>query len=195
MVDRRSILAHPRRTVLIAAVLGVILASSSIYAYYRSLPSQRGPMVSVRSPPFELWLELSKTTFVLGENVSVKLGLKNVSNENITALWADYAIYYPPAYKDNVPPGKRALLDFLVFDENETKVFQLVTLRYFSVFYQTFAPGEELTFAFDWDMKNFLTYELVSKGTYSAMASSRDIGLGDYVSVRLDTQTLSFEIT
>jgi hypothetical protein len=152
-------------------------------------------MVSVRSPPSELWLELGKTAFVQGENVSVQLGLKNISNETVTAVWADFGIYYPPAYKDNVPPGKTALLDFLVFDENGTKVFQLVTLRYFSVVYQTFAPGEELTFAFDWNMRNFLTYELVPKGTYSAMASSRDIGIGRSVSVRLDTQTMNVEIT
>jgi len=186
MVDKWLFLRNPRRTVLLVAILVVILVSS-IYAYYWSVSPKEGPRVSVLSPPLELWLQLDKTTYVQGENISVSVGVKNTSNETITVTWTSYSLY----------DGKRALLDFIVSDDNGTDVFQLCGLLLGSTVSRTLSPEEELTFSFEWNMKmnkNVATYDVLPKGSYCGKTSTRYMKLNDSSHLTLETQTISFKI-
>lgn len=71
----------------LAAVMLVALASSA-YAYWRinATPSQT-LYVTATSPPLELRMELDKTEFELGENVTVYLSLKNVGDHTINVTF------------------------------------------------------------------------------------------------------------
>jgi len=86
----RSLFASRKhRAALISAALILVLAVST-YAYLRSLPPAAGPRVSLVSPPLEFSMELDKAEFQQGENVTVRLYLKNVSNETIEVGWGSY---------------------------------------------------------------------------------------------------------
>jgi hypothetical protein len=80
--------SRTRRTIV--GILVIIVALSVIaYAYWRSLPSQTGPKVTLTSPPFELSLALDKTAYSLGDNMTMTFYLRNISNETTTITEPD----------------------------------------------------------------------------------------------------------
>ena len=86
--------SRTRRTIV--GILVIAMALSVIaYAYWRSLPSQMGPMVTLTSPPFELSLALDKTTYSLDDNMTISFYLRNISNETITVTEPDIVVVDP----------------------------------------------------------------------------------------------------
>jgi hypothetical protein len=74
---------------LVATLIIVVALSVVAYAYWRSLPSQTGPMVTLTSPPFELSLALDKTAYSLDNNMTIAFYLRNISNETTTITEPD----------------------------------------------------------------------------------------------------------
>jgi hypothetical protein len=76
--------SRTRRTIV--GILVIVVALSVVaYAYWRSLPSQAGPEVTLTSPPFELSLSLDKSAYSPTDNMTIAVYLRNISNETITA--------------------------------------------------------------------------------------------------------------
>jgi len=75
--------SRTRRTIVGILVIAMAL-SVIVYAYWRSLPSQIGPKVTLTSPPFELSFALDKTAYSLDDNMTMTFYLRNISNETIT---------------------------------------------------------------------------------------------------------------
>jgi len=109
----RLFVSSPRKPVFLVVVIVVALLAS-VYAYLASLPPQRGPRVSITSPPLEFSMELEKAEFQQGENVTIRLSLKNIGNETITLRWGKYYAYY----------DKVMYFDFYITDANNTLVYQ-----------------------------------------------------------------------
>ena len=73
------------RTVFLVSVL-IAASVLSVYAYLSSLTPQGGPRATVVSPPVEFWMELDKTEYAYGENMTITFCLENISNETITVF-------------------------------------------------------------------------------------------------------------
>jgi hypothetical protein len=78
------------RKTLVATLVIIAALSVVTYAYWRSLPSQTGPIVTLTSPPFELSLALDKIAYLLTDNMSIRFYLKNISNETVTLTWPNW---------------------------------------------------------------------------------------------------------
>jgi len=182
MVDKKSFFKHSRKMILIVTILVIILVSSSIYAYYWSLPPHVGPRVTLVSPPLEFSLQLEKTTFVTGENISVSISLRNISNQTVTLRWSEYGTgdSGPEGYfASSVFPAdspKRAVLDFSVLDENNTLIYGLIGRRNQAVVSRMLTAGEVVTQTFVWnqlvvDFQEY-TYVPIPSGLYYMKAST-----------------------
>ena len=86
---KRLFVTRLRKT-LVAALVIIVALSVVAYAYWRSLPSQTGPIVTLTSPPIELSLLLDKTDQVISSNMSVHFSLRNISNMTITLTWPNW---------------------------------------------------------------------------------------------------------
>jgi hypothetical protein len=73
------------RKILFATLVIIVALSVVAYAYWRSLPSQAGPEVTLTSPPFELSLSLDKSAYSPTDKMTIAVYLRNISNETITA--------------------------------------------------------------------------------------------------------------
>jgi hypothetical protein len=187
--SKRSILLHPKRVLLLASVLVSILIVVGAYAYYAGLETKAGPRVSVLSPPLEFWIQLDKTTFLQGENVSMLVGLKNTGNETIDIMWGSY----------NVENGQCMYFDFSVIDENNTVVYAWYRMhgRAGAVKHKTLMPGEQLIVIYPWFTSD-LNDVLVPKGNYFMKALTRPIRLtvgNSSTSIALETPTISIEVS
>lgn len=193
MYSLRSLLAsHPRKVVLLAAAIAAILATSA-YAYMTSLPPHEGPLVSITSPPLEFSMRMNKTEFVQGENVTIRLSLKNISNKTITLTWPDcYAAggKYIPVF------------DFRITDVNGTLVYQFAQSGSSSLameLTETLNPGDQMGFTFVWYQRTgYPESAQVSKGTYCVRGSTGPMGLtvdGQASGITLETPTIAFAIT
>jgi hypothetical protein len=186
--------SRPRKVGLLAAVLVIVLVVSS-YAYMASLQPQEGPLVSVISPPLEFSMQLNKTEFLLGEDVMVRLSLKNIGNETIGLSWADFR-----GYEDVL-----MYFDFIVTDSNNTVVFQYSKVygALFLVLDRTLNPGEQLVSAVPWIQitvhpQEVPSHQQVPAGTYNVRGLSRKMGLtvGNQTTIiTLETPTITFTIT
>jgi hypothetical protein len=78
------------RKILFATLVIIVALSVVAYAYWRSLPSQTGPMVTLTSPPIELSLSLDKTDQVISSNMSIHFSLRNISNRTTTLTWPNW---------------------------------------------------------------------------------------------------------
>jgi len=69
----------------IVGILVIVVALSAVaYAYWRSLPSQMGPKVTLTSSPFELSFVLDKTAYSFDDNITMAFYLRNISNETVS---------------------------------------------------------------------------------------------------------------
>jgi len=199
MVDKKSFF-HSRRVILIVtAVLVIILVSSSIYAYYWSLPPHTGPRVSLVSPPLEFSLQLEKTTFARGENISISISLRNISNRTVTMSWLGYGATDAGSLRDGYvvssvfPAGtpKRLVLDFLVSDENGTVIGELINRVESSVVSLTLAAGETATQTFLW----YTSIDLIPSGLYYLKATTSSMYVNEWPSFeQLETSSITIEI-
>lgn len=159
MVDKKPFFIRSRRVILmVTAVLVIVLVSSSIYAYYRSMPPRTGPRVSLVSPPLEFSLQLEKTTFVSGENISVSISLRNISNQTITAIWSQYSVAswtIPGQLTSSIFPDHpgRVVLDFILSDENGTSICRLFARENTATVSRILAPQEIVTQTFLWNQR------------------------------------------
>lgn len=71
------------RVIFIIAVIVVALVVS-VYAYWAALPPPAGPRATITSYPLEFSIELSKTEYQFGENITITFQIKNISNETVT---------------------------------------------------------------------------------------------------------------
>jgi hypothetical protein len=132
--------------VLVSAALIIVLVVGT-YAYLQSLPPAVGPRVSLLSPPLEFSMELDKAEFQQGENVTVKLAMKNTGSEEITLMWTSFY-----QFLDRV-----LYFDICITDSNGTVVFQWSRV-YFAlgaVIEKSLNPGEQLTSMYFWYQEKY----------------------------------------
>jgi hypothetical protein len=87
------------RKTLVATLIIIVALGAGVYAYWRSLPSQTGPRVTLTSTPFELSVMLDKTSYSLADNMTMTFCLRNISNETVTIEESDtYGVFNSPAF-------------------------------------------------------------------------------------------------
>ena len=180
--------ANPLKLFSVVLILAVV-SGVAAYAYLQLLKPQAGPRATITSPPIEFSMEMDKTEFTQGENVTIRLSLKNIGNETIGLRWADF---YP--YMDEV-----MYFDFIIADENNTQVYQWTrehgSLQ--AVLIRTLNHSEQLISIYPWYQRyGYLDggEAQVPKGTYYVKGLTRKVGLtvGDQTSViTLETPTIT----
>lgn len=187
---------NPLKALLLVLIV-VVASVAVVHAYWRLLPPQAGPRVSITSPPLEFSLEMDKTEFQQSENVTIRLSLKNMGNKTITLSWPNFLMSNFYLYGDRI-----MYFDFYVADANNTRVFQYT--KEFgaaqSVLEETLNPGEQLVSVCVWYQKTGHSdyYAQVPKGSYSVRGSTRRVRLivDDQTSViTLEAPTIAFTIT
>lgn len=192
VVSFRSLFAsRMRRAALVSAALIIVLVVGT-YAYLQSLPPAAGPRVSLVSPPLEFSMELDKAEFQQGENVTVRLYLKNVSNETIEVGWGSYF------------GGELAgsTYDIAATDVNGSVVFQWSSTFIFlpTVVERTLEPGEEFFGFHIWTQEmNWVDppQVFVPKGVYHIRGLTRRFSLtvdGQTTVLSLQTPTITITI-
>ena len=153
--------SRSRKAVIAAAFLIAVLAVS-VYAYLASLPSPPGPRVTITSPPLEFSMQIGKTEYNLGENMTIRFWLKNTSNMTITLDYSEEYIY----------EGKAMLFDFIITSANGTEVYRWSEGHFaLAVVYDfTLDPGQEINqtniwFQTSWDPL-YIKEVQVPAGTY-----------------------------
>ena len=177
----------------ITAILLIAIFSIGTYAYLASLPPQEGPKVTVTSSPLQFSMQLDKTDYSLGENISITISLKNIGSENVTIKWPSYREFY----------GVFWYFDFIIMDQNGTKIDQWGDVYGLleAVLKRTLAPGDQLTTVYTWTQRISYTAVQVPKGIYSIKALSREFGLAignqtmASLPISLETPTITFTIT
>jgi hypothetical protein len=186
----RSLLAkHPLRVALLVTIV-VAMVATSAFAYLLSPRYAGGPRASTVSPPLEFAIELDKDEFQLGENVTVRLSMKNIGNNTITLFW---------------PNHYGGVLDFLITAENGTYVYQLTdnTGAWAAVKRITLDAGEDFVNTFVWEQNYYSAsanrYFAVLAGNYFMKGLSRVFELtaeGQTIKgMTLETPTVAFIIT
>lgn len=185
----RSFLSHPKKAIFLILLIAVALVAS-VYAYLEFFSPSAGPRVSIISYPLELSMELNKTKFQQGEDITIRLSLKNIGNETIVVYWGDFY-----GYMDAV-----MYFDFYIMDANNTQVYQWTRdhAGLPSVLEETLNPDEQLVSVYIWNQKTRYPHRTqVPKGTYTVKGFSRIMGLivQDQTSViTLETPTITFTI-
>lgn len=83
MVSLRSLFASRKHTAaLISAALIIVLVVGT-YAYLKSLPPTGGPRVYVKTSVAEFYLELDKSDYQFGENMTITFYVENTSNKTV----------------------------------------------------------------------------------------------------------------
>jgi len=67
-------------------VIAVGLVVGGTYAYYWFSQPPAGPKVSIMSDPLEFSMELDKSDYQYGGNITIKFRLENIGNESITIM-------------------------------------------------------------------------------------------------------------
>jgi hypothetical protein len=188
--------SRSRKAVVAGALLIVVLAVS-VCAYLTSLPPAAGPLVTIDSPPLQLSLQIDKTEYNLGENVTIRFWLKNTSNKTITIQYANTHLYL-----DRV-----VFTDFIITSLNGTEIYRWsdghAALE--AVYRFSLNPGQEINQTYIWDQtawNQLRTEEVqVPAGTYYIRAAippgSADSMFGVTGSahgIRLETPSITFLI-
>ena len=183
----RSLLAkHPLRVALLVTIVVAIVATSA-FAYWLSPQSRSGPAASTISPPLEFAIELDKAEFQLGENITVRLSMKNIGNNTISVVW---------------PNHYGGVLDFLISDENGTYVYQLTdnTGAWSAEKWITLDAGKDFVNTFIWEqLYHYNSPNRVPAGNYFVKGLSRQFRLnaeGQTIKgMTLETPAVAFTIT
>jgi len=135
-------------------------------------------------------MKLDKAEYKLGENVTIRLSVKNIDNKTITLTWYEYYMY------DNA----LMYFDFYIIDANGTLVYQWTKdhAALQAVLKRTLSPGEQLTSVYPWYQLNGYPNEAqVPAGTYTVRGSTRKVGLtveDQTAAITLETPTVTFII-
>lgn len=184
---RSLLVKHPLRVALLVTIV-VAMVATSAFAYWLSPPHMSGPKASTVSSPLEFTIELDKAGFQQGENVTMRLSLKNISNKTITVTWWNrqaMGMYF----------------DFCILDENGTAIYSWTTGRLSmpAVNVKTLSPNEELVSVCNWEQNyDSPSTTPVPKGSYSVKGLSRVFELaadGQTLRMTLETPTIAFSIT
>jgi hypothetical protein len=138
--------ASHRRIAILLITLVIVSVAASAYGYFLSLPSVGGTRVSsLILQPLRLSMELNKTEFQQGENITVEFCLENLGNKNLTIVVTNRLLY-----QRRPPP---ILFDFDIVAENGTTVYTFSEDRIWfpDVYEYTIVPGENLTQTYIWD--------------------------------------------
>lgn len=202
MVDKQSASSHSRRTIIMAAILAVVLALTGVYVLL-SLPSYMGSRVSAVFGPIEFSLQLEKKFFNKGENISVSISLKNISNQSITMWWASYGSGGSDYTLSSIFPGRpySIVLDFAVLDEHNWTLFTLIMRRNQATISRTLAPNETATATYLWSQE---IYNLLGEpsimpapaGLYYIKAFSEEMSIAGWNSFpQPETPSIAIEIS
>lgn len=86
VVSFRSLFAsRMRRAALVSTALIIVLVVGT-YAYLKSLPPTSGPRAYVKTSFAEFYLELDKSEYQFGENMTITFYVNNTSNKTIEIL-------------------------------------------------------------------------------------------------------------
>lgn len=132
---------YPLKVLLSSLLIGSVVVSSIVAAlYFSSQLHGIGPQASVESYPLSLSVGLDKTEFMLGENITVRCAIKNISNETITITF--YAAY---GYVDDNRVYHQVYCDFIVTDINGTEVYRWSQIQgaLGTIYSITLNPNEE----------------------------------------------------
>jgi hypothetical protein len=189
--------------VIFAAAILVVSLAVSGYAYWVLLPPQGGPRVTITSPPVEFSMELDKTEYQYGENITIIFSLENISNQTITiskSYWWPidpvHGILSTEAEGANIsapqiPHLLSALFHFGlgITDQNGTKVFEQYRGLSPATYNFSIEPSghvkQTLVLGPDWDT--------LPKGTYQ-IRGIQYCGILGYWWGKLETPTITFVI-
>jgi len=146
VVSFRSLSASRRRIAALLITLVIVLVAASAYGYFLSLSSVGGTRVSsLILQPLRLSMELNKTEFQQGENITIKFLMENIGKKNLTIVVFDSLMY-----QERKPP---ILFDFDIVAENSTTVYNFSKdhVVFPTVYEYTIMPGENLTQTYIWD--------------------------------------------
>lgn len=187
---RTFLVQHPLRVVLLVAIVVVIVAASA-FAYWLSPPHMSGPKASTVSSLLEFAIELDKAEFQQGENVTVRLSLKNISNETITVTWPQWS----------GSEGGIMYFDLHILDDNGTVIYSFIMNYVYTPAFitKTLRPDEELTSVFPWhQISDCPGSSQMPKGSYSVKGLSRlfELAVGNQkTKMTLETPAIAFTIT
>ena len=129
----KGLFASRLKKVFFLVAVFVVALAAGVYAYWMSLPPAEGPRVTITSPPLEFSLELDKTEYQYGENITIRLCLKNVSNETIKVtkrnLWPIYPdLFDIPTEAEGATPepvvSGNCHFGFSITNQNGTEIFK-----------------------------------------------------------------------
>jgi hypothetical protein len=182
-----------QRKILVAIVIAIVLLSAGGYAYLASLPPPPGPLVTVASPPLQFSMQIDKTEYNMGENITMTFWLKNTSNKTITITYPDFNVYF----------GHVVLFDFIITDMNGTEIYRWSSVHaHLCAKYKfTLNPGEEINQTNFWSQDTYWEEGKVPAGTYYIRAAMPSSGAGAMFGVtgnthgiRLETPSIMFLI-
>lgn len=194
--------SHPGRAVFLVGVIVVALAAG-VYAYLASLPLQQGPRVSITSPPVEFSLELDKTEYQYGENISIRLCLKNVGNKTITLrkssrwpIWPNDPRFPPIFTEASKAAPEPAVIGYFHFGfsithQNGTEIFKEYSGVLPMGYEFTVEPGGYVKQTWIWWNPLPTVPYHIPKGTHQIRGIPY-CGISGLGSVRLETPSITF---
>ena len=173
-------------------LVSVLLVSSiAVSVYFGSLKPKATRATGI-SDLLAFSIELNKTEFVRGENVTVSLSLTNKSNKTITVLWGSYYVEW----------GQRIYFDYYIIDANGAHIYQYSyhSWRLAATTERVLKPSDQVVNFYHW----YQIYvdssghdAIVPKGTYSVVGCTRWMILtvdGQATGVNLGTPAISFTV-
>jgi hypothetical protein len=196
VVSLKGLIGSRSRKVAVIAGLLIVVLAVSVYAYLASLPPPPGPMVTITSPPLQFSVQIDKTQYNVGENMTITFRLKNTSNGTITIAYPEYDLY--------LDGRSVALFDFVVTRVNGTEIYRWSDnhLHLDSVYRFTLNPGQEINQTYIWDQHvEFPNYTQVPVNTYYVRAVMPSMGAGSFFTIiggpykiTLETPAITFLI-
>ena len=189
----RLTFSRSRLFILSITLIFASIISSSVYL--ASLSARTAPRRSITiSWPLEFSLNIAKDSFQQGENTTLSVSARNISNKTITLEWGSYGRGW----------HEKIYFDFYIIDANGTAVYQWFYEhgRKLSTCDKTLNAGEQLTNSFSWQQlynpsQDTFSRVPVPKGTYSVFGHTRIMGLtidNQTRGIELETPRLTFTI-
>jgi len=207
---KRLIFSRSRKAALLVAAIVVALVAG-VYAYRMLLSQQQiGPRVTITSPPLEFSMELEKAEFAVGENITIKFYLKNISNQTIrvtkfrmVSVEPSDKILFTEADRASTPAGVEHLLSvlfhfgFSVTDNNGTEVFRSSHGPMPTQYNIVFEPSGYVKQTLIWkpEKETLVSIEPLLDGTYQVRGILYSISLNDaWPPITLETPSIALAI-
>jgi len=187
--------ANRRKAVTLVSVL-IAASALSVYAWLSSLTPQGGPRVAIVSPPLEFWMELDKTEYAYGENVTIAFRLKNISNETITVSKSSMDLL-PPAFISTEASGANGSylgpfhFGLSITDSNGTVIYERFEGPYAATYRFTVEPDGYVRQIFFWKHYDWLASPL-PKGTYQIRGIFYGSCIPGFLTSALVTPSIAF---